>query len=126
LVFYLFYPDLYPKKVGRQRVGNRSLPFFSPRIGCIIGGMIASAATPPDESPLLTPREAAARLSVSEKTLHRLSAPKGTIPVVRIGTRGVRFTPAALNQWIADQQAASLAQTRPSKHNGRRTHDHDS
>ena len=60
------------------------------------------------QSPLLTPRDAAARLSVSEKTLHRLSAPTGTIPVVRIGKRGVRYTTAALDRWIADQEAASL------------------
>lgn len=57
---------------------------------------------------LLTAREAAARLSVSEKTLMRLTAPKGSLPVVRIGKRGVRYTPAAIDQWILDQQAASL------------------
>jgi hypothetical protein len=57
---------------------------------------------------LLTPRQAAALLSVSEKTLHRLSTPHGTIPVVPIGKRGVRYRPAALERWIADQEAASL------------------
>jgi excisionase family DNA binding protein len=113
-------------KTAHGSARNYRAPFSCAPIGCIIGGMIESATTPHVESPLLTPREAAARLSVSEKTLHRLSAPKGTIPVVRIGKRGVRFTPAALNQWIADQQAASLAQAPASKHNGRRTHDHDS
>jgi len=57
---------------------------------------------------LLTAREAAARLNISEKTLMRLTAPKGTLPVVRIGKRGVRYTPAAIDQWIREQQAASL------------------
>jgi excisionase family DNA binding protein len=57
---------------------------------------------------LLTVREAAERLSVSEKTLHRLSAPAGSLPCVRIGKRGVRYTAAALDRWIADQEAASL------------------
>ena len=63
---------------------------------------------------LLTAREAAALLQVSEKTLSRLSAPKGTLPVIPIGKRGLRYTAAALSQWIAEQQAASLA-----SHNGR-------
>ena len=75
--------------------------------------IISHGPSPASEQPavtplLLTPRDAAKLLSVSEKTLHRLSAPNGSIPVVRIGKRGVRYTAAALNQWIADQQAASL------------------
>lgn len=61
---------------------------------------------------LITAREAAARLSVSEKTLTRLTAPKGSLPAVRIGKRGVRYAPAAIDQWILDQQAASMREVR--------------
>ena len=65
-------------------------------------------STPVDVPKLLTAREAAAVLAVSEKTLQHLTAPKGTLPVVRIGKRGVRYTTAALQKWIGDQQTASL------------------
>jgi excisionase family DNA binding protein len=49
---------------------------------------------------LLTPREAAQTLATSERTLWSLTAPRGPIPVVRLG-RSVRYSTAALVQWIA-------------------------
>jgi excisionase family DNA binding protein len=54
---------------------------------------------------LLTAREAAARLAVSEKTLWLMTAPRGTLPCVRVGSRGVRYDPADLRAWI---EAAKL------------------
>ncbi len=59
-----------------------------------------SPSAPPSNDPgpealLLTPKEAARRLSVSVKTLTRLTQPSGLIPVVRIG-RQVRYAPADL------------------------------
>lgn len=50
---------------------------------------------PGPEALLLTPKEAARRLSVSVRTLTRLSQPAGLIPVVRIG-RQVRYAPSDL------------------------------
>ena len=55
---------------------------------------------------LLTGREAAALLSVSERTLWKLTK-AGTIPVVRFpGNRAVRYSREALQQRIAQLQAA--------------------
>lgn len=52
---------------------------------------------------LLTTREAAEFLSISEKTLWNLSAPRGPIPVVRI-KRCVRYSMDALLEFIQQQQ----------------------
>jgi hypothetical protein len=62
--------------------------------------ILADPAPPPL---LLTPRAAAAALSVSPRTLWGLSAPRGPIPVVKIG-RSVRYSAEALRAWIAAQQ----------------------
>ncbi|MGB7158218.1 MAG: helix-turn-helix domain-containing protein [Tepidisphaeraceae bacterium] len=51
---------------------------------------------------LLTPREAAKALRLSERTLARYTA-DGEIPVVRIG-RSVRYDPRSLSQWIDRSQ----------------------
>jgi excisionase family DNA binding protein len=48
---------------------------------------------------LLTAREAAKVLAVSERTLFSLTK-SGAIPVVRIGDRGIRYDPADLRAWI--------------------------
>lgn len=50
---------------------------------------------------LLTTREAAAALRISERTLFTLTK-TGQIPCVRFG-RSVRYAPADLQRWIADQ-----------------------
>ena len=54
---------------------------------------------------LLTAREAAELLSVSEKTLWNHTAPRGNcIPAVRFG-RTLRYSRAALEEWIRGQVA---------------------
>jgi excisionase family DNA binding protein len=64
-----------------------------------------------NERLLLSAREAAERLGISEKTLWsytiRAGNPKGTIPSVRIGSR-VLYSVAALGDWIAQQQEYSM------------------
>jgi excisionase family DNA binding protein len=52
---------------------------------------------------LLTSREAAAALAISEKKLWSITAPRGELPAVRIG-RSVRYSLTALQAWIEDQQ----------------------
>jgi len=48
---------------------------------------------------LLTARQAARWLTISERTLYARTA-DGSIPVVRIGNRGIRYDPADLRRWI--------------------------
>ncbi|MCA9049126.1 MAG: helix-turn-helix domain-containing protein [Planctomycetaceae bacterium] len=54
---------------------------------------------------LLTPREAAKALRISERTLYSLTQPRGTIPVVRIG-RAVRYSADSLERWVKGRQLA--------------------
>lgn len=51
---------------------------------------------------LLTPREAAQTLSVCEKSLWSLTAPRGPIKCVRLG-RSVRYSVDSLREFIAQQ-----------------------
>ena len=48
---------------------------------------------------LLTARQASRLLNISDRTLYARSA-DGSIPVVRIGNRGIRYDPADLRRWI--------------------------
>jgi excisionase family DNA binding protein len=48
---------------------------------------------------LLTPREAAAQLRISERQLRELVA-AGLLPCVKINTRVRRFTQASLNNFV--------------------------
>jgi excisionase family DNA binding protein len=48
---------------------------------------------------LLTARQAARLLNISERTLYARTA-DGSIAVVRIGNRGIRYDPADLRRWI--------------------------
>ncbi len=48
---------------------------------------------------LLTARQAARLLNISERTLYARTA-DGSISVVRIGNRGIRYDPADLRAWI--------------------------
>lgn len=57
------------------------------------------------EKLLLTPREAADTLSVCEKSLWSLTAPRGPIKSVRLG-RSVRYSVAILREFIAQQLQA--------------------
>ena len=54
---------------------------------------------------LLSAREAAKVLSVCERTLFSLTAPRGPIPSVRLGSR-VLYPVAALEAWIASETGA--------------------
>jgi excisionase family DNA binding protein len=56
-----------------------------------------------NESLLVTSREAARCLGISSRTLWSLTAPRGPIPVVRIG-RSVRYAPTDLRAWIEQQK----------------------
>jgi hypothetical protein len=60
---------------------------------------------PIDATPklLLSAREAARLLSISERTLWGLTAPRGPILVVRLRGR-VLYSPESLRRWIAEQQ----------------------
>jgi excisionase family DNA binding protein len=51
------------------------------------------------EPMLLTARQAAKLLNISERTLYARTA-DGSITVVRIGNRGIRYDPADLVAWI--------------------------
>lgn len=52
---------------------------------------------------LLKPLEAAKCLGISERQLWQRSAPRGSIPVTRIGN-SVRYSLTALKEWIATSQ----------------------
>ena len=52
-----------------------------------------------DRNRLLTPREAWELLGVSESTLARITVPRGTLPVVRVG-RLRRYSMADVLAWI--------------------------
>lgn len=52
---------------------------------------------------LLSVIEAAAALSICQKTLYSNTCPRGTIPCVKIGTR-VLYDPADLRAWIDAQK----------------------
>lgn len=58
---------------------------------------MASHPTPPPLA--LRPREAAKALSISERTLWALTAPRGPIPCVRVGGC-VLFRMADLDEWL--------------------------
>ena len=60
--------------------------------------MMFEAKRAETEPMLLTAREAANRLAISERTLFTLTK-AGAIPVVRIG-RAVRYDPRDLRTWI--------------------------
>jgi excisionase family DNA binding protein len=64
-----------------------------------------AAAEPP--TLLLTARDAARALAISEKTLWSLTTPRGTIPALRVGERSIRYSLAALEEWIARQPATA-------------------
>lgn len=62
-------------------------------------------STPPTAPVLLlTPRDAARSLAVSERTLWSLSQPRGPIPVVRVSARTVRYSTDTLARYIAERE----------------------
>jgi hypothetical protein len=64
-----------------------------------------AAAEPP--TLLLTARDAARALAVSEKTLWSLTMPRGTVPAIRVGERSLRYSVTALAKWIEAQPMAT-------------------
>jgi excisionase family DNA binding protein len=60
---------------------------------------------------LLTPKDAAAALSISERTLWQLTK-DGTIPAVRL-RRSVRYDVGALRAWLDRQQQTAPAAALP-------------
>ncbi len=48
---------------------------------------------------LMTTKQAARALTISERTLYSLTK-SGAIPAVRLGPRGLRYDPADLRRWI--------------------------
>ena len=70
--------------------------------------MTNTTLQPPERSDsklLLTPCEAAEALSICEKSLWSLTAPRGPIKCVRLG-RSVRYSPDALRAFVAQQSQA--------------------
>lgn len=62
---------------------------------------------------LIDAREAARMLAISERTLWSWSAPRGSVPVVRLpGSRSVRYSVAALERWIKQQQMIGIQKRR--------------
>jgi len=59
-----------------------------------------------DSKLLLSVNEAARTLSICPRTLWGISAPQGTIPVVRIGNRCF-YSPEAMRQWIMKQSGGN-------------------
>jgi excisionase family DNA binding protein len=55
------------------------------------------------ENQLLSYKQAAQYLSVSEAYLRKLKA-KGHIPFVLVGDRAVRFRVSSLNQWVEERE----------------------
>lgn len=70
--------------------------------------MIAPAYTSPgDALPSLAvgKRQAAAMLGVSERTLDRITIPRGTLPCIRLSQK-VLYSVASLGAWLKQQEAA--------------------
>ena len=58
-----------------------------------------------DQGPLrllLSPKEAAQALAISERTLWQLTK-DGVIESIKVGTRSVRYPVAGLERWITEQ-----------------------
>jgi len=67
------------------------------------GSAPAVASTALHSALALRPREAAKALGISERMLWSLTAPRGTVPAIRIGTC-VLYPVAGLQAWL-DRQA---------------------
>ena len=59
------------------------------------------------ENSLLSYKEAARYLSVSESYLRRLKS-KELVPCVLVSDRGIRFRVCSLNQWIKKRETACI------------------
>jgi len=61
------------------------------------------------EKSLWSVRECAARLGISERTLHTITAPRGSLPSVKIGVR-VLYRPETVEKWLAEQERDEIAE----------------
>ena len=61
--------------------------------------MFQTRAEQTTEPLLLTARQAAKTLAISERSLYTLTK-SGSIPAVRFGGRNVRYDPSDLRRWI--------------------------
>jgi hypothetical protein len=75
------------------------------KVCALPNGSPTVTANPPlaPSVPLLTPPQTAKLLSICEKTLWSISAPRGPLPVVKIG-RNVRYCLTDLNAYIESQR----------------------
>jgi hypothetical protein len=64
---------------------------------------MAALGTTEEQRKLLRPREAADRLTISERQLWAQTDPRGPIPCVRIG-KSVRYSPDAIQRFIDEQE----------------------
>jgi hypothetical protein len=70
---------------------------------------MVSAMKVPQSEKLLTQQQAAKEvLNVSIRTLRNLSAPRGPIPVVRIGSKCVRYSPSQLAEYIRQKSEGAF------------------
>ena len=67
-----------------------------------------------EEKSLWTVRECAARLGISERTLHSHTTPHGSLKCVRIGTRKA-YRPDAVEQWLCEREATTEAKPKSKK-----------
>ena len=56
------------------------------------------------EKNLWSVKETAAKLGISERTLHSHTAPRGTLKCVKIGVR-IGYRPETVEQWLKDKEA---------------------
>jgi len=54
-------------------------------------------------APMMTVKELARLLNVSERTVWENSEPRGTIPALYIGKKTVRYCPVAIQEWMRRQ-----------------------
>lgn len=74
---------------------------------------MATSDTPPKATPAplaLRPKEAARALGIGERLLWDLTAPRGPIPVARVGAARL-YRVADLDAWLAREAARSTADT---------------
>jgi excisionase family DNA binding protein len=66
---------------------------------------MTSTTAPPA---LLTIHEAAEYLRVSPRTVYAITHPRGTLRCVRVGSRGVRYTLASIQEFVRAQESCDV------------------
>jgi len=68
-------------------------------------------------------RETAAKLGISERSLHSLTSPRGELPCVKLGCR-VLCRPESVDQWLKDREGqVEIKPTKPVKDAQEASHD---